>query len=485
MAQSLKERTAKGLFWGGLNNLLQQIIQTGFGIIMARILFPEDFGLIGMLAIFTLLSTCLQEGGFSVALINKRDATPLDYTTVFWTNMIISIILYIFLFFLSPFIAAFFNQPLLIPLSKVVFLSFVFSALGIVQNTIFQKELKMKELAVADIISVLSACSIGLTLALFGFSYWAIAIQAVSLPLIRTISLWVMSHWRPSLSFDKEILKSILPFSVKLMLSNMISQISGGMYSLLLGKCYDEKQVGYYSQANKWAAMPWGIIGNFINSTSLPVLSEINDDQEKQYLVLRKMVRFTAFISFPVILGFGFIASELIPIAITEKWNASIPIIQMLCIAYLFIPLTILYSNVLRAKGYSGSLLLITIIYSVSLIITLLLTVKWGIIKMLWCTFIVNILYLFFIVCTVKYKDKYSIINFIKDSFPFLGFSVFVFCITYLCTFKLENIYLILFLKIGISVLLYIVIMKISKIVIFQETMEFARDKILKQFFKK
>ena len=479
MEKPLKERTAKGLFWGGFNSLFQQVIQLVFGIFMARILFPEDFGLVGMLGIFTIFATTLQESGFSIALINRKNIDQDAYSSVFWINTGISLLLYILLFFLSPVIASFFNQPLLTNLARVVFLSFVFNALGIIQNTILTKRLEMRKITIVTLISLLASCSVGLVLALLGFSYWSIAIQMVALSFFRTVILWLMSDWRPSFLFNKKLVREMFSFSSKLLLSTLLFHAATGMYSFLLGKFYDKDQVGFYSQANKWYSIPMGLVLGVINSVVLPVFAEVNDDRERQILVFRKMMRFTSFIAFPIILGFSFIAEELIPILVTIKWAESIPILQLLCITAVFYPITVLYSNLLYSQGYSGIVLVINSIYSVLLILLLLSTISLGIIKMI----IFNgFLYLFYILCFILAVKKHIGLKynyFIKDVFPFLLITLFAFGVAGILVSPLSNLYVILFAKIVISVLIYIVIMKFSKIAIFRESMGFIKQKLL------
>lgn len=476
---TLKEKTAKGLFWGGISNVVQQIIQLIFGVLMGRILFPEDFGLVGMLSIFTVLANYIQESGFSLALINKREISHVDYSSVFWFNIISSIVLYFLLFCLSPLIADYFDQPQLIALSRIVFLSFIFSSIGIVPNSILIKEIETKKLAYVNAGSVLISCLIGLTFALLNYSYWAIAIQMIAFSFSKTVLLFLYNNWRPTKIFKVGPIKEMYSFSVKILLANLVNVCATNISSVLLGRYYDEDQVGYYSQATKWHTIPFSIVYGIANTTSYPVLANASSDLKRQQKVFRKMLRFISFISFPLILGFGFVAPELIPILVTDKWAPSVPIIQILCIWGMFMPIQGLYSNLFVTRGHSNIHLGINVFVGVILICTLVLLVQNGIIVMLKASVIVNFTcYLFVSLWIAKKKFGFKIIDFIKDVFPFLCITIFIFGIVHLIVINFQNIYSILFVKISMSVILYILMMKLLKIIIFQEAFDYIVQKI-------
>jgi len=477
---TLKEKTAKGLFWGGINTIGQQVIQLCFGIFMARILTPSDYGMVGMLAIFTLIANLIQESGFSSALINKIKPTQVDYSSIFWFNTFISLLIYIVLFLLAENIAIFFNQPVLKDLAKVVFLSFVFNALGIVQNTVLTKRLEVNKLASVNLLSLILSSAIGLYMAFVGMMYWAIAIQTVSVSFFRTIILWTLSKWRPSFVFSLHSMKEMFPFSIKLLLSGLINQIAQNLYSILLGKYYDREEVGYYSQGNKWYNIPFSVVNGIISSIAFPVLSSVKEEPERQRLIFRKMVRFTAFISFPIILGFGFISEEIVRILITDKWINSVPIIQLLCIWGAFLPIHCLYSHVLISKEFVGINLIANTIYGVALIITLLLTVNYGIVMMIIANLIVNFSFLFSYIFITKYLLKFLISDFIKDVIPFLIMSILAFFVAYLVTQYLYDYNEIarVLLKIIISAIIYVMLLYVFRVVIFKELLMFLKTKI-------
>jgi len=478
-AKSLKEKTARGVFWGGISNALQQIMQVVFGIFMARILFPEDFGLVGLLTVFSILAITLQDGGFSIALINRKNVSEEEYSSVFWINIIISSILYFSLFFLSPLIAEYFSEPRLVVLSRVVFTTFLFSSVGLVHNTILTKKIEIKKLTIVNLISLFVSCAIGLIMAILDFSYWAIAIQMVVLSILKTVLLWILSSWRPQFTLNFRFIKSIFSFSLNMLLSSLTTQLSNGMFSVLLGKYTNINQVGYYTQSSKWALIPYGLVCNVIHTVSLPVLAEVKGNTIREHIVFRKLLRFSAFISLPVTLGFGFVVSELIPIFVGEIWNECIPIIQLFCISGALNPIFLVYNNILVSNQYSKYILIYNVTYSILLILLLFFTIKYGIPTMVMSMIILQIMTFCFTLYYTKLKLGLLINNFIKDVFPFLLVTLSVFAIAHLCTYRLDNLWSILVLKITISVSGYILLMNLLNVTIFKESFSFIKEKAL------
>ena len=332
--ETLKDKTAKGLFWGGISTFFQQIIGMVFGIVIARILSPDDYGLVAMLAIFSAIANTIMDSGFTTALINKKTIRHEDYNAVFWFSAFCGIVIYMILFLAAPLIAQFYNKPVLLNLSRVLFLSFLISSFGIAHNAILFKKLKVKQRGIIDVVAVSVSGGVGLIFALLGFAYWGLAIQLVSQCLVATLLRWYFSGWRPTLSFDLSPIKEMFGFSSKILFNNILGQVNMNIFSVLLGKFYTDTDTGYYSQGNKWMVLGNMTISNMIQGVAQPVLVEVADDKERQKKVFRKMLRFGAFISFPVLLGLAFVAKEFILLTVGEKWLNSVPYLQILTIAY-------------------------------------------------------------------------------------------------------------------------------------------------------
>lgn len=241
---SLKEKTAKGLFWGGFSNGIQQLLNLGFGIVLARLLDASDYGMVGMLTIFSAIAAALQEGGFISALTNRKETLHKDYNAVFWFSLMCSTTIYILLFFAAPLIADFYDTPELIPLSRLSFLGFVISSMSIAPRAYLFKNLRIKDTTVISISSLIVSGIVGITLAANGFAYWGIALQSISFITVMTILNFYFSHWRPRFRFDFTPIKEMIGFSSKIIITNIFTIINNNLFSVLLGKFYSEREVG-------------------------------------------------------------------------------------------------------------------------------------------------------------------------------------------------------------------------------------------------
>ena len=353
----LKDKAAKGLIWGAVNNGATQILNAIFGIVLARLLSPDDYGLIAMLLVFSTVATALQDSGFVIALTNKRDATHDDYNAVFWFNILVSIVAYVILFSVSPWIATFYNEPILTSLSRYFFLGFFIASFSIVPRAILFRRLQQRELALMALSSLLISGTVGITLAANGFAFWGIATQTLVFNLCVTILSWYFSKWRPSfqtsLSTIYSSLKPLLGFSCKMLFTYIFNNINNNIFSLLLGRLYNKTEAGIYSQAQKWNVMGSNTITGMIQGIAQPTFVQVGDDKERLCRAFSKMLRFTCFISFPAMLGLALIAREFIVITVTEKWLPSASLMQLLCIAGAFLPLATLYYNMIISRGKS------------------------------------------------------------------------------------------------------------------------------------
>ena len=280
--QTLKEKTAKGLFWGGLSNGVQQVLNLVFGLMLARILDASDYGMVGMLAIFSAIASTIQESGFTAALTNQKEIRHEDYNAVFWFSTLTGVLFYLILFFCAPLIAQFYDKPELIGLSRIVFLSFLFGGFGIASNAYMFKMLMVKEKAKIDIISLICSGTIGVILALNGFAYYGLAIQTTTYIGISSLLKLYFAPWKPTSQINFSPLKSMFGFGAKLILTNIFTQISNNVFSVVLGKFYTPQQLGFYSQGQKWMGMGHQLIGGMINGVAQPVLVQVMDDKERQ-----------------------------------------------------------------------------------------------------------------------------------------------------------------------------------------------------------
>lgn len=473
---NLKEKTAKGLFWGGISNVIQQLLGLIFGLFLARMLDADDYGLVAMVGIFMGIATMLQDSGFSTALIN-RPFCHKDYNAVFWFSFGMGSFSYVILFFCAPLIAHFYNHPELTNLARVQFLWFFFGSLTTAPATVLRKKLMIKERAIIGITSMTISGITGVILAYKGFAYWAIVIQTALMSIVAVILYWIYAPWRPTFSFDFKPLKEMFPFSSKILLSGIISQINSNIFSVLLGKFYTKTETGYYAQGDKWMRMGSSLIGNMLNEVTQPVLIEAKSDINRQRNVFRKMLRFTSFFSFPAMFGLAFIAKEFIIIAITDKWLPSVLIMQMLCIWGAFVPLSGLYTQLIMSKNRSDRYMWNVLVLGIIQIVVIYCTISYGIHHMVLVFTITNIFWLFvwhFSSC--KLIDL-KLWHLIKDISPFALVTILSIGTAWFITKEVDNIYIRLALKILITAGIYIGIMWNSKSVIVRECFDFIMRK--------
>ena len=355
---SLKDQTAKGLVWGGINNGATQVLNAVFGIILARMLTPDDYGLIAMLLVFSAVAAALMDSGFVTALTNKRNATHEDYNAVFWFNVIVSFFLYALLFLAAPLIADFYNEPVLTPLSRYFFLCFLIASYSIVPRAILFRQLKQRELAIMSLTSLIISGIVGITMAYNGFAFWGLATQMLTFNFCVTVLSWHFSKWKPQLfTLHSSLfthLKPLLGFSSKMLLTYIFNNINNNIFSLLLGRLYNKTEGGIYSQAQKWNVMGSNTITGMVQGVAQPTFVQMGDDMERLCRAFSKMLRFTCFISFPAMLGLALIAKEFIIVTVTEKWLPSASLMQLLCIAGAFLPIATLYYNMIISRSKSN-----------------------------------------------------------------------------------------------------------------------------------
>lgn len=335
--QSLKQKTAKGLFWGGLSSSVQQLLGLLFGVVLGRLLDPADYGMIGMLAIFPAIASALQESGFVAALANREKVSDKDYNAVFWFSISFSAVLYILLYSSAPLIAKFYDTPELTSLARFSFLNFFIASFGIAPRALLFRNLKVKENTIISLSSLFLSGIVGIILAANGFAYWGLAIQTMTFVVIGTALNWYFAHWKPSFRIDFSPIREMFGFSSKMLITQVFIIINQNLFSVLLGKFYTKQEVGDFSQANNWNNKGHALITGMINGVTQPVLASVANDPQRQAAVFHKMLRFTAFISFPAMFGLSLISREFILIAITDKWLASARIMQLLCIWGAFI----------------------------------------------------------------------------------------------------------------------------------------------------
>lgn len=453
---SLKEKTAHGLFWGSVSNGAQQLLNLVFGIALGRLLNVEDYGMVGQLAIFALLASTLQESGFTAALANRPQLAHRDYNAVFWFVLPVSLLLYGLLYFLAPWIADFYGNPQLTPLARYSFLSFVISGLGIVPSARLFSQMKVRLRTLSNLMALFISGCVGVVLAWQGFAYWGIATQTLVYVGINTLLYWYWAQWHPTLEWNMQPVREMLGFSSRLLLTSLLSHVNNNFFSVFLGRIYDERAVGNYNQANKWNFMGHGLVSGVVQGVAQPLFVETRDNEEQQRRVFRKMLRFTAFLSFPVMLGLSIIAQELIVLAIGEKWLVAADMLRWLCVSGAFLPLATLYTQFLLSKGRSDLYLKGLFLLVIVQLVTALVTYPFGVMFMLRSYVLVGALWLLVWHGLSRPHLKLSFGILLRDAFPFLIIAAVTMLIThYLIAWLLPPLWLSLLGKIVVAALLY------------------------------
>ena len=477
--ESLKEKTAKGLFWGALNSGTMQVLNLVFGIFLARMLSPDDYGIVGVLSIFSLIAGNLQSSGFTQGLTNIKRPTANDYNSVFWFNISVGTLCYVVLFFSAPLIAWFFHSPKLVGLSRFVFLGFLISSFGITRNAIMFKNIMARERAITGFVSLLVSGCCGLLLAWNGLAYWSLAWQSVVFVFVQNVCRYYYPRriWRPSLKVDFTPVKKMFPFSVKILITTIINTINNNVLTFIFGNLFPMKTVGNFSQAMKWDTMAYTTISGTIEQVAQPVLAEITDDRDRERRVFRKMLRFTAFLSFPALFGMALVAKEFILVTITDRWIDSVPLLQTLCIGGAFLSFYTLYQHLIIASGRSDIYLWCNIGQIVIQIALILLFHSYGINTMVAVYTSFTILWLAVWQINARRLIGVTFRDVLSDTLPFMLSAAAVMTVTYYVTSFIESSVILLPSRIVIASVLYFAVMRMAKVKILDECMAFIKKK--------
>ena len=475
--ESLKQRTAKGLLWGGLSNGAMQLLNLVFGIFLSRLLSPSDYGMVGVLAIFMSISGALLESGFISTIANKKEVSDADYNAVFWFNLLGGLFIYALLFFAAPWIAEFNHNPALTPLARFLFLGIPLACTGTAPTAYLFRHLRVKERAYVQMLGVTISGLVGVILAYNGFAYWGLAIQQVLFITFSTGLIWFFCPWKPSWKINFQPLRLMLPFSLKLLFTNVFVQANNNFFSFLLGRFYTTQLVGYYTQGNKWTTMGFSFISGTITAVAQPVLHQAGEDRDRYRAVFRKMLRFTAFLTFPLMWGLALVAEEFIVAAITDKWVACVPIIQLLCIWGAVAPLQSLYSHEVISHGKPSVHLWLTVSLCLGQLLLAALTFQYGLLVMVGAFVAFNIVWMgFWQYFSWRYFGL-TLRMVILDLAPYACVALASIFVAWWAGSFFTNLYLILGVKILVVAILYIGILYALDATLLKESIAFLLKK--------
>lgn len=473
---TLKEKTAQGLLWGGLNSGIQQIVGLAFGIVLGRLLSPSDYGMMAMISIFSLVATALQDSGFRTALTNIEHPKHEDYNSVFWFNIIMASSLYVILFLAAPLIGEYYHTPRVVPLCRYAFLSIVIASLGTAQSAYLFKHLRAKQQAEAGALAVILSSLTGVGMAFAGMAYWSLATQGLVYVGINTLLQWHFSPWRPSIhGITFAPVRRMFRFSCKILATTIMTHVNNNVLNILLGHYFTPRDTGNYNQAYQWNTKCYSLVQSMVAQVAQPVLVSLNGEEGRQKDVFRKMMRFTAFITFPLLFGFGLVAKEFIVTAIGEKWLASAQLIQILCLSGATMPLSTLFSNMIISKGRSGTFFWCTFTLGLVQIATMIMIWPMGIRTMVIAYTLLNTSWLLVWLFFVRRLIGYGYWMFLCDVMPFALAAAGVMGVAYVATMPLSNMIALLITRFIIAVVLYYVVMKIARVKILAECERFVK----------
>lgn len=478
MSSSVKQKTIHSLKWSTLEKLGQFSVQLIISIVLARILDPDEYALIGILNIFITISTVLVDAGFSQGLIRKLICSQDDYNSVFWFNLFTSLLLYVVLFFLMPFISHIFNDENLIQSGRVLMLVIPIQALNVVQITIVNRELQFKKIAKYTLFIAPVSGGVSVFMAYCGFGVWSLIAQTLLYSVLLVLIFWIKSEWRPSLRIKIEPIKELFGFSFKLSLSSLLNTVFNNIFPFVIAKLYSKNQFGYFSQAQRYATMPTNLIESILNRMTYPILATLRNNVGQYKEAYKKMQTIMFAGILPVMIGLLICGKEVIILILGEKWEPSVLFFQILCVAGISLPFHPLAMSNLKVFGRSDLIFKLELVKKVLIIVALFLSLPWGIVGMvcgqtiyMWVVLLINLYY-------GGRQISYCLSEQLKDVYPYFIIVFFAFIVALASTWVLDNLIIVLCLKLTVFLLVYFVNVLLLKLPQFAYLQSIIKQKI-------
>lgn len=454
--ESLKNKTVKGVVWSSVERFSVQGVQFLVMLVIARLLDPKDFGLVGMLAIFLAVAQSLIDSGFSQALIRKQDRTEVDNSTVFYFNIVVSAVLYLILYAIAPWVSDFYNEPQLCSLMRVLCLIVIINSFAVVQRAIYTASINFKTQAKASFIAALASGLVGVWMAYNGYGVWTLVWQQLLNAGINTLLLWIYSNWYPRWLYSWESFRELFAFGSKLLASGLLDTLYTNIYLLVIGKIFNAASLGYYTQADRFTKLPSSNITGILQRVTYPVLCSIQDDDERLRKDYRRLLRLSAFIIFPMMCLLAGVAYPLVELLIGEKWRFAATLIIPLSFTMMWWPIHAINLNLLQVKGRSDLFLRLEIIKKIIGVTVLVLSIPFGLLFMCYAGIATSIICL---VINTYYTGKLIQVGFfmqMKDLSGSLIVSMAIFVAAYFLTLLSENVIIQLMLAVLTSAVLFV-----------------------------
>ena len=480
MSSSLKSKTLHGLFWSFCERFSEQGIQFVISIILARLLLPEQFGLIAMLTIFMAIAESFIDSGFGSALIQKKNATHADECSIFYFNILVGCLVAGLLCLAAPWIAAFYNQPILTMLTRVLSLNLIINSFGLIQSSLLTRHVDFKTQLKVSVIATLLSGIIGITMAYRGFGVWSLVAQSLSTNLFRTTLLWIFHRWRPALRFSLTSLRTMFAFGSKLLLSGLFDRFFQNIYSLVIGKIFTPAALGFYSRAQRLQELPVQNIQSSVSRVTFPVFSSIQEDKPRLKRGVRKALMTLAMVNFPMMIGLAVVAKPLVLVLLTDKWLPCVPYLQLFCAVGMLYPLQAINLNVLKAQGRSDLFLKLEIFKKVLVVVAILITYRWGILSLLVGQIVTSVLSYFLNTHYTGKLLRYPITQQIRDIMPSLILATMMGgAISMFHYVPISSDMLLLLVQIIAGILIYLLLCRLCHIPSFMEVIALAKPKFV------
>lgn len=474
--ETLKNKTIKGTAWSAADALLGQGVTFVVGIILARLLSPDEYGLIGICLIFNAVLNGIVDSGFSTSLIRKKDCTNEDYNTMFITNLVISIVLYVILFFLTPYVSIFFQREELTSLIRVTSLVLIFNALSITQATVLTKRIDFKTRTKASLFSAILSGGIGIGMAYFGCGVWSLVGQIVSKQLLYTLALWVLNRWWPNFKFSMDSFRYMWGFGWKLLVSGLLNNIWDQLYQVVVGKFYNPATLGQYTRAREYANIFSQNLTMIVQRVSFPVLADIQDDQQRMVAAYRRIIKMSMFITTICLIPLGAISEPLIYCLIGEKWHDAAEYLPLICLTMTLYPLHAINLNMLKVLGRSDLFLYIEIAKKVVSVLPICLGVFVSIKAMLCGTIVTGVISYFINSYYTGKKLNYSSWMQINDIKSIYGIAFIVALSVYFLKYFPVSNWVILPVQLFVGSTVFLLVCQITKPSEYVEIIQIIKD---------
>lgn len=481
----LKLKTARTLKWNTIDKFSSQVLYAVTGIVLANVVSKEEFGIVGAILVFQAFASLLIDSGFSTALIQRKNPSNTDYSTVFWFNMGVSVALYAVLWFCAPWIDALFHAGgRLVPLSRVMFLTFILNAAAIVQTNRLMKQMTVKMVAVSNVIGLTVSGIVGVWLALSGYGAWAIVWQSIVLAAVKSGILWFSSSWKPGAEFSMSSLRSIFSVGAGVMASSFLNTIFQNIYSFIIGAHYNLVQLGNYSQADKWSKMGVMSLSQVFTASFLPLLSAKQDDRREYERMMSKTNRFTSYITF-FAMGLLLVCStQIFHIFFGTKWDSAILMFQLLVVRGIFTVITTLYNNYIISCGASRKYVYSEIVKDVSTVIAIAVTIPFGITWLVAGQVFAGAVYYCYALYLVGKVTGCSRVALVKDALPYLALTVVSLAPAVVLAHFIVNAWLLFVLQVIVAAGAYLLMNKLLRSKIQDDVLEYALGGVKRKFRK-